>query len=557
MPQSMQGIIIALLISFLIGIIIGFYLRQGWVNQLTNALKDSEARNEALQLEHEERLRGATAQLQQDYEGQLAEQIERYQSQYEEQLQQLEAEYQARQGLISQGAAAPEFDPANPEGLVAGAVGSVVASEAEQRIRKQYEARLKEAAYKIQQAYEQHLRDKLAETRQTYQSEYDQRLAQAIEHYQDESEARLAEALRDRELQATALSPEPTTAGLVVSPEFAPAAETQIQERLAALEVDLRREYDRRLADRIEQYQDEMTQRTAQLEQEFSARLQMAQATQPAQIPPSASTVAGPSAAEIEARLQADYDQRLADMARHQDELVNRTQALEAELAARQMASAVQPIGDQPSNGGDAEREAHLRWEIETSLRAEYEQRLAEKIEQYQDELNQRTRELEEGLEARLQFLQPAVDGAADSPEPPLSLEDRGALDLDLDDLLTAPTDAVDLALVDEDHLAAEIVDAALAAVDSPPIAPETTPENEPQVVAAEELELDGLIGWAEEIDAPADSATDDMVFNFDSAVDESGLDLDNLDALLNDPDAQEESTEDIFNSLDDLSNLS
>ncbi|HIK45742.1 MAG TPA: hypothetical protein IGR64_12790 [Leptolyngbyaceae cyanobacterium M65_K2018_010] len=365
MPQTMQGILIALLIIFLIGIIIGFYLRQGRVNELSKALKESQDRNEALQQEHEERLRDATAQLQQDYEAQLAEKVERYQSQYEEQLRQLEVEYQARQSLIAPGTALGELDPAHSAALAYGMMEVGPISDAEQRIRKQYEARLKEAAHKIQQAYEQHLRTKLAEARETYQQEFDQRLAQAVEHYQDEMNARLAQATSDQALMQIAVGSGATAAGEVTMPPTTGEPTAAAAEHLAILEAELRAEYDQRLAERIEQYQDEMTQRTAQLEQEFAARLQMAQAAQP-------------------------------DPA--------------ATLSASQL-------------------EAQLRRDIEATLRAEYDQRLAEKIEQYQDELSQRTRELEEGLQARLQFLQSSSvpSPVAETPVDPGSL-DLGAL---------------------------------------------------------------------------------------------------------------------------------
>lgn len=328
MPPMMQGIIIALLISLLVGILIGFSLRQGRVTALTKSLKDSRDRQETQARDHEERLRTATEQLQRDYERQIAEKSERYQRQYDEQVQRLEAEYQARQGAVLDGEIPAGFDPENPQGLAD--LGTVPVSDAEQQIRKQYEARLKDIAYKIQQAYEQHLREKLSEARDAYQAEYDQRLAQALERYQDEAEARLAEALRDRDLQVAALGMDaaPGTSG--------DDNDTLVQERVAALEVQLRAEYDRRLAERIEQYQDDMTQRTAQLEQEFAARLQMAQqSAQPVGLPtPSPITEGTPS--ELEARLQAQYDQQLAEViARHQDELVRRTEALEADFAAR------------------------------------------------------------------------------------------------------------------------------------------------------------------------------------------------------------------------------
>jgi hypothetical protein len=370
MPQSMQGMIIASLIIFLIGVIIGFYLRQGQINELTASLKESQARNDALQREHEERLRTATTQLQQDYENQLAEKIERYQNQYEEQLQQLEAEYQARQGLMAPTTPLDGLTQPYPDASTVSGTMAIPSSETEQRLRKQYEARLKEAAYKIQQAYEQHLREKLAEAQATYQQDYDQRLAEAIQRYQDEAEARLAEAANDRALAVAALGMSPDLEGASSTPGVAEANTALQAEQLAHLEAELRIEYDQRLAERIEQYQDEMTQRIIQMEEEFDARLQMAQASSP-------------------------LPERSADISQ-------------------------------------SDLETQLRTEIESSLRVEYEQQLAEKIEQYQEELNQRTRELEQGLEAQLQLAQSS--STVVDQEPDFGLDN---LDASLDVLLS------------------------------------------------------------------------------------------------------------------------
>ncbi|HSM83079.1 MAG TPA: hypothetical protein VLS96_15415 [Nodosilinea sp.] len=305
MPQLTQGLIVAGLIALLLAVIVGYYLRQGQVNELTEALKQRQQRQEELELEHERRLREATQQLQRDYETQLVEKMERYQAQLEAQRSQLESEYRARQGLVG----GPGLGDAD---------GST-----EQRIRKQYETRLKEAAAKIQQAYEQHLQEKLVEARSQVQQDYDQRLAEAIARHQDQDQERLAPAGGD--LSVSALMPQP---GPAAAPD---------------LEARLRAEYDQQLAERVAQYQDEMAQRLAQLEQEHATQLSLAQG-------------------------RADF-------------------------------TAV----PEPST---EELELNLRREIEASLKAEYEQKLAEKIEHYQDELTQRTQELEQSYEARLQVLQ-------------------------------------------------------------------------------------------------------------------------------------------------------
>ncbi|MBW4484444.1 MAG: hypothetical protein KME14_18065 [Tildeniella torsiva UHER 1998/13D] len=325
MPQLTQGLIVAALIGLLLAVIVGYYLRQGQVNELTEALQQSQKRQEDLEKEHEQRLRTATQQLQRDYEAQLAEKMEQYQDRLEERRGQLESEYRARQSVM--GGAPMDAD-----------------STTEQRIRKQYETRLKEAATKIQQAYEQHLQEKLAEARSQAQQDYDQRLSEAIAHYQDQEQARQT---TPGETSLGALVPEPTA---VASGNTADTAE---------VEARLQAEYNQRLA---------------QLEQDYEARLQTAQTSG------SGPTDLAPSAAELE---------------------------------------------------------LNLRRELEERLKAEYEQKLAEKIEHYQDELTQRTQELEQAYEARLQLQ------VAPFPEVLAPVADEPAVDLDMAMLEEAmPTEA-------------------------------------------------------------------------------------------------------------------
>lgn len=334
MPQLTQGLIVAVLIGLLLAIIVGYYLRQSQVNELSEALHQSQQRQADLAQEHEQRLREAILQLQKDYETQLTERMERYQAQYDERSSQMETEYQARQTMM--GGASGEVD-----------------SSIEQRIRKQYETRLREAATKIQQAYEQHLQEKLVEARSQAQQDYEQRLAEAIAHYQDEAQARLAQ---DASLSLGALVPEPAPAVNV--------AENDQSTDLAEVEARLQAQYDQQLAKRIAEYQDDMAQRLAQIEQEYEARLQTAQTSSPA----AAAIAAGPSTEELK---------------------------------------------------------LNLRRELEASLREEYEQKLAEKIEHYQNELTQRTQELEQSYEAQLRLLQTSPS------ERPAPVADAGEFDLD------------------------------------------------------------------------------------------------------------------------------
>lgn len=390
MPQLTQGLIVAVLIGLLLAIIVGYYLRQGQVNDLSKALHQSQKRQEELAQEHEQRMRDATAQLQKDYETQLAESMEHYQAQYDEQRSQMEAEYRARLSMAA-GGGATDID-----------------STIEHRIRKQYETRLKEAATKIQQAYEAHLQEKLVAAQQ----DYEQRLAAAI-------------------------------AGPNPGPISLPESETSAMESvnstdLAEIEARLQSSYDQRLAKRLADYQDDMNRRLAQLEQDYEARLTMVQAG----------------------------------------------------------ASAASPSDSEPSA---EELELNLRRELETSLREEYEQKLAEKIEHYQDELTQRTQELEQSYEARLQLLQ-AAPAAPLTPANDAEESDGGEFDLN---------------------------------------------------AQADEMDFDSLLG-----SAPEGAKGDE--FDLDSSFDSDSLDSDSLDleALLNDP-AQDETSDGLIEGLDDISDLS
>lgn len=259
MPQLTQGliVIVAVLIGLLLAIIVGYYLRQSQVNELSEALQQSQQRQEDLAEEHEQRLREATLQLQKDYEAQLADRMERYQAQLNEQRSQLEAEYQTRQSLT--GGAPDQAD-----------------SSVEQRIRKQYEARLKEAAAKIQQAYEQHLQEKLAEARSQAQQDNAQRLAERLSEYQDDMAQRLAQMEQDYEARLQLAQTGLTASGAVTAATDPSAEELELNLR-RELETSLRNEYEQKLAEKIEHYQNELTQRTQELEQSYAAQLQLLQ----------------------------------------------------------------------------------------------------------------------------------------------------------------------------------------------------------------------------------------------------------------------------------------
>lgn len=259
---GMQGMIITLAIVFLVGIIIGFYLRQAKINELTEGLKRSQKRQEELEVEHQQRLQAATQRLQQDYEEQLAERIETYQAQYQARVEQLESDHQAQSTLLVSMTAAersPTYGPGPDLGI-----GSNPAVE--QHLRRQYETRLREAAAKLQRAYEQHLRQKLAEARQAYDRDYEKRLTAALARHHDQLMERPQELdpdVANRLLLMQAGASVPATAG---------ADADQAARWRQEIEASVRADYETRLAEKIEQYQDELSRRTEELQQEMEHR---------------------------------------------------------------------------------------------------------------------------------------------------------------------------------------------------------------------------------------------------------------------------------------------
>ncbi|MBD2230747.1 hypothetical protein [Phormidium tenue] len=422
MPQlTLVQIVVAALTGLLLAVIVGYYLRQSRVNELTEALQQSQKRQEELEREHEQRLRTATQQLQKDYEAHLAEKMEQYEDRLEERRGQLESEYRTRQSVM--GSAPVDAD-----------------STTEQRIRKQYETRLKEAATKIQQAYEQHLQDKLVEARSQAQQDYDQRLAEAIAHYQDQEQTRQPQA--PSALALSALVPEPTATASVDTSDVA----------------------------------------------------------------------------EIKARLQAEYNQRLAQM----------EQDYEARLQMAQAGGSV-PAAIEPST---AELELNLRRELEESLRAEYEQKLAEKIEHYQDELTQRTQELEQAYEARLQLQVPSF------PEPTAPVADEPAVALDMAMLEEAmPPEA---AIADEAALIADSeISLDMNEFSSAGLSP-TVEEEDSALAAMLESETDSgqVDDWGLEADVDTDSLDVDAFTTSDpdTISDLSELNFDDADEVPPEP---------------------
>ena len=70
------------------------------------------------------------------------------------------------------------------------------------------------------------------------------------------------------------------------------------------------------------------------------------------------------------------------------------------------------PLASEPSQAQMEDLENQLSLQIEARLKAEYDQRLAEAIERYQDEMVERTQALEQEYETRLQLVQQQSNAA-------------------------------------------------------------------------------------------------------------------------------------------------
>ncbi|MDA0267420.1 MAG: hypothetical protein O2890_01355 [Cyanobacteria bacterium] len=197
MTVTFQVIILALLIPCILGIAIGYFMAQKQSQRQAAALQQqSQERFKALEAAHEQRLQEALFQARQDYESQLAQRIGDYQDQFSQNLAEREQEHQTRLAVWQQGltTASAQSNPTNAGGTAVAAPPEVL------QLKRQYEARLKEAAQKLQQACEQQLAQRAKATTADLQRAYETKLAQQIEQY----EAKLAERVAQLESEFTA-----------------------------------------------------------------------------------------------------------------------------------------------------------------------------------------------------------------------------------------------------------------------------------------------------------------------------------------------------------------
>lgn len=288
-----QVIIIALA-SALLGLIVGYWLPQRRLRQLSLRLQQHQQAMTAMESAHTLRLQETVQHLVQDHQVHLTEQAAHYQDELVSRLQDLSQEHDTHLQIVQQATPAPAAAEAE--------------ADQNQQLKERYEARLKEAAQKLQRAYEQQLAQRSRAAQSEAQTAYEARLAEKIEHY----ETQLAHQLAQLEAEFTARqaatpAPQPNPAATpsaiigtgnddptvtlyphqarppiaATSPEPAPPRVEEITQRLQA-------DYETKLAEKLAQYQDQWSARLTELEAEYQSRLAtLQQTTAPTPPPPS------------------------------------------------------------------------------------------------------------------------------------------------------------------------------------------------------------------------------------------------------------------------------
>jgi hypothetical protein len=321
MTVTLPIAIVALLVSFLLGLGVGYSLLKRPLDQARQRLQKQKQRLEAMEAAHAERLQTKVERMQADFQAELSRQIAHYQDQLLERTQDLQQEHQTYLEVMQQAT------------LVAGngsqSAAVTTPPEAQQALKKQYESRLKEAAQKLQQAYEQQLAHHVRTNRSDIQQAYESRLAQKIEHYENQLTSRLQQLEEEFTARQGVLTigngPEvppnpqapmadphspsaimgtgnddPTVtlapgsyplAGASPGPvrdetPTPPSPPENLQDLVADKVAEVRQMYETRLADQLAQYQDRWVTRMEELEAEYSDRLTAVQQVAPPEPPP-------------------------------------------------------------------------------------------------------------------------------------------------------------------------------------------------------------------------------------------------------------------------------
>ncbi len=312
MTITLQGLIVALLTAFLIGLALGYtYLQTRWKRQ-SIALKESQRRIRELEQAHERQLQETRDRLRAEYEAEISATIEHYQDQLSRKTLELEQTYETRIQVLQQSAAAaPDLQPAiaenlgnrfetalqgrpyalNEASLSAPQPADAPLSQPELlRLKRQYEVKLKEAAQKLQKAYERQLAQNAKNLRADLQAEYEKRLdarLQAKDQELADLRAKM-EQLRasPRDMMAADFAPstpsqimgvgDETTVTLSPISQRPPSPQyiqEEIEARIQVVAEQMRQDYEQQLATQMEAYQAQVTRRLEELEAEYTQRL--------------------------------------------------------------------------------------------------------------------------------------------------------------------------------------------------------------------------------------------------------------------------------------------
>lgn len=290
---------------------------------------------------------------------------------------------------------------------------------------------------------------RLREATQVLQNDYEKQLAEKIERYQDQLEERLALmekeyegrlSLASQSQQHSSTSSSASALAENVSQESTPrllmeetikqryelrlkeaarkiqqAYEQHLRRKLRTFKDELQHEYEERMAQKVEHYEEQISQRLQSLGEAAETRGLPLGIDPLGPEPGMASQAGGKEMASEEIlllknQLKEEYEHKLAKkIEQYQADLAQRIEQLEAQYEARLRAT--QPPASQQAPESD---------DLDALLREEYEQKLAEKIEHYQDSFNRRMQDMEQEYEARLQLrLQPQTQQAQEQAEQP------------------------------------------------------------------------------------------------------------------------------------------
>ncbi len=324
MNSFTPGIIIALLIMFLVGILVGYSLVQKRSRKQAEELKVSQRRLAEIEQSHELRLREATDRLRHDYESQLSTTIEHYQDQLSQKTIEMEQTYETRFRVMQQGAAPVTPQPVahSNSGLAAAIPPPDAASEVAaqpssesgvasasqttpqrelRHLKQQYEMRLNEATQKLQKSYETQLAEHAKAAKAELQAEYDQQLATQYQEFEQEFAERQAELERQlAELRSESVGETATLASEINIPTPSeimgtgdettvaltspgPAAEviptpaaqytqSELDQQLAAAMQQAEVEFDQRLTEQLATQQVQFDRRLRELEADYQQR---------------------------------------------------------------------------------------------------------------------------------------------------------------------------------------------------------------------------------------------------------------------------------------------